>query len=253
MIITLVIGFIFLHMCAFWLWYRATNNPSVVDIGWASGLTLSGLIYLNSQMINYRTLLLSLILMAWGSRLGLYLWFTRIRHNKVDKRYTSLSENWKIAKPLGFFINFQLQGLLIFIVSLPWLFASMVRADIPNLLDWLAFVLSFFAIIMESLADYQLQRFKNSNTGKVCKQGLWRYSRHPNYFFEWLTWCAFTLFSLSHPFGWITVVSPLTLYLIMTKITGPMTEKGSIESKGETYVEYQKKTPMFFLNPFKNI
>lgn len=246
MMIIWVGGFIFLHMSAFWLWYRLAHNPSVVDIGWASGLTLSGLIYLASHGITLRSTLLSLILILWGMRLGFYLWFTRIRHGEVDKRYQTLSDNWKIAKPLGFFLNFQLQGVLILIISLPWFFASKVEISTLGWFDWLALTLALFAIAMEGLADYQLHRFKQTSTNQVCNQGLWSLCRHPNYFFEWLTWCAFTLFAFSNPLGWIAIISPVTLYLIMTKVTGPMTEKGSIKSKGDLYLQYQKKTPMFF-------
>ncbi|KTD62697.1 DUF1295 domain-containing protein [Legionella spiritensis] len=246
MIILLVAGFIVLHMSVFWVWYRIAHNPSVVDIGWASGLTFSGLIYLTSQTISLRSIILSLILILWGMRLGFYLWFTRIRHGKVDKRYQSLSDDWKIAKPLGFFLNFHLQGVLILIVSLPWLFASKAATSTPDRLDWLAFTLALFSIAMETLADYQLHRFKKIHINQVCNQGLWSLCRHPNYFFDWLTWCAFVLFALAHPVGWLAIISPLTLYWIMTQVTGPMTEKGSIKSKGELYLQYQKNTPMFF-------
>lgn len=246
MIMLQVAGFIFIHMCVFWAWYRWANNPSVVDVGWASGLTLSGLIYLFSQGVDFRTLVLSVILLLWGGRLGLYLWLTRIRQGKVDKRYMSLSEDWKIAKPLGFFLNFQLQGFLILIVSMPWFFAAKVTVSQPGLLDWAAVCLALFAIVMETIADLQLQAFKKQDSGQVCNQGLWALCRHPNYFFEWLVWCAFTLFALTHSFGWVAIVSPLTLYWVMTQVTGPMTERGSIKSRGKLYKRYQDNTPMFF-------
>lgn len=103
MIILLVVAIIFLHMCLIWLWYRYTNNPSVVDVGWASGLTLAGLVYLNNHEFSLRSMVLCLTLLMWGIRLGGYLWWTRIRLQKVDKRYLALSNDWKLAKPLGFF------------------------------------------------------------------------------------------------------------------------------------------------------
>ncbi|HAU0888170.1 TPA: DUF1295 domain-containing protein [Legionella pneumophila] len=252
MIILLVIAIIFLHMCLIWLWYRYTNNPSVVDVGWASGLTLAGLIYLNNQEFSLRSLLLVLALLAWGIRLGGYLWWTRIRLKKIDKRYLALSNDWKLAKPLGFFLNFQLQGVLICLVSIPWYFSSLETQTTLNLLDGLALMIFLTALILETVADNQLQDFKKNYPGKVCNQKLWRYCRHPNYFYEWLVWCSFTLFALSAPYGWIAIISPLTLYLIMTKITAPMTEQGSIESRGNLYIEYQKVTPMFFPKWLKN-
>ncbi|CEK11513.1 DUF1295 domain-containing protein [Legionella hackeliae] len=241
-----VIALIFVHMSLIWLWYRITNNPSVVDVGWASGLTLTGLLYLNSETISYRSALLSLILLIWGLRLGFYLWHTRIRKKLIDKRYIVLSNNWKIAKSLGFFINFQLQGFFIFIISLPWFFASLTLTNQISLLDGVGLILAALFIGLETVADYQLQSFRAKNPGKVCNQGLWYYSRHPNYFFEWLVWCSFTLFASHHSWGWLALLSPITLYWLMTWVTGPMTERGSIESKGQLYINYQKSTPMFF-------
>ncbi|KTC83821.1 DUF1295 domain-containing protein [Legionella brunensis] len=241
----IVIVFIVIHMSLIWIWYRLKNNPSVVDVGWASGLTLAGLIYLNIETISNRSKLLSLILIIWGFRLGFYLWYTRIRKNLIDKRYVALSNNWKIAKFLGFFINFQLQGFFIFIISLPWFFASHSNNKI-SLLDVIGFMLAALFIFLEAYADFQLQSFKANNPGKACNKGFWYYSRHPNYFFEWLVWCSFTLFAIHHAWGWLSLFSPLTLYYLMTRITGPITEQGLVKSKGQLYVNYQESTPMFF-------
>lgn len=247
--VLIVVLILFLFMCGMWLWYRYEKNPSVVDVGWAMGLTLGGLVILSSQGYTSRSMLLGMILLIWGIRLSGYLWLTRIRHHKVDERYLKLSQDWKISKPLGFFLNFQFQAFLMLILLTPWFFAAKVMQI--NSLDILGILLALFAISGESLADYQLQQFKRQHSKQVCNVGLWYYSRHPNYFFEWLTWCAFTLFALSHSYGWIGLISPLTLYLIMTKVTGPMTENGSIESRGAAYLAYQKTTPMFFPNVLK--
>jgi len=246
MIILIVLLVIFFHMSLIWFWYLYSNNPSVVDVGWASGLTLSGLIYLNQQGLSTRSVLLSLALFIWGIRLGGYLWWTRIRCQHVDKRYTTLSSSWKIDKPLGFFINFQLQGLFIFIVSMCWYFTSLNNEKAINILDLFGLFIFIIALIFESKADMQLQRFKKEFPGQVCNQKLWRLSRHPNYFFEWLIWCSFSLFALSSPYGLFAIFSPVALYLIMRYITIPVTERGSIKSRGECYIEYQKTTPEFF-------
>lgn len=245
-LIEIVYFIVFLHMCLVWCLYRYLKNPSVVDVGWASGLTLSGLIYLFSETCSTRTIILGVVLVLWGGRLGLYLWYNRIRLGHVDKRYTNLSDNWKIAKPLGFFLNFQLQGLLIMIVATPWYFSGKALIQSPNALDYFAIILAILALTGETIADNQLQNYKRAPSGLVCSIGLWHYTRHPNYFFEWLVWCAFSLFGFAHSYGYIGLISPLTLYLIMTKITAPMTEAGSIKSRGQAYLEYQKATPMFF-------
>lgn len=245
-IIFVVLLVIVLHMSLIWLWYRATNNPSVVDVGWALGLTLSGFIYLSQQTLSMRTLLLGTALLMWGIRLGGYLWWTRIRHKEVDKRYTALSHSWRIKKPLGFFINFQLQGVFILIVSISWYFISLNPSNTLNLIDMVGMVLFIIALGLEALSDFQLQRFKKAHPGQVCNYKLWWFSRHPNYFFEWLIWCAFTLFAISSPYGALSLISPLALYVIMVYLTIPITERESIKSRGQNYIDYQSTTPKFF-------
>ena len=252
MIFLIVIAVIFFHMSLIWLWYRHTKNPSVVDVGWASGLTIIGILYLYTSPISTKKIILSLVLLIWGLRLGGYLWYTRIRLNMLDKRYAEISKKWKISKPLGFLLNFQCQGLLIGIVSLPWYFISQLSSKDPiSTIDYLLVLIALFSIATENLADFQLQSFKARHVGKVCDVGLWFYTRHPNYFFEWLTWCAFACFAFPAPLGWLASISPLALLIIMTRITAPLTENCSIESRGELYLCYQKSTPMFFPNLFK--
>lgn len=252
MIFLIAIGVIFLHMCLIWAWYRYTKNPSVVDVGWASGLTIIGMLYLYSSPISSRTMLLSLVLLIWGVRLGGYLWFTRIHRHLLDKRYTQLSDSWKISKPLGFLLNFQFQGVLILIVSLPWYFVSQIPSNHSlSTIDYLMILIALLSISAETIADYQLQSFKKHHPGQVCDVGLWFYSRHPNYFFEWLTWCVYACFALPASLGFLAWFSPLMLFGIMTRITAPLTEKGSIQSRGALYLDYQKVTPMFFPNLLK--
>ncbi len=251
MIFLLALGLILLHMCLIWGWYLYRGNPSVVDVGWASGLTLIGVLYLHSQPLSCRSITLGILLLFWGVRLGFYLWLTRIRQGKIDQRYISLSQKWKMNKPLGFLLNFQLQGFLILVISLPWYFVSISSNQHLNWLDYFAFVLALVSIILESMADRQLQQFKKNHPGNLCNSGLWRLSRHPNYFFEWTTWCSFAVFAFGAPYGWLALISPLLLYYIMTRITGPMTEIQSIKSKGKTYLAYQLNTPMFFPKLFR--
>jgi steroid 5-alpha reductase family enzyme len=106
----------------------------------------------------------------------------------------------------------------------------------------------FIAWIGETLSDLQLYLFKNNslNKGKVCNVGLWRYSRHPNYFFEWLNWWALALFSWGLSYAYLTFISPLLISFFLFKVTGiPMTETQALKSKGEAYAQYQKETSVF--------
>ena len=242
----IVVTYLFLQMSFMWGLYRILKNPSVVDVSWSLGLMVSGLLYLILTPLNFRTLIISALLVLWALRLAFYLWYTRIRKGHVDKRYIELSSNWKISPSLGFFINFQLQGLLILIISSVFFLISKSTATDISWLDMFAFFIIAVGILGETLADLQLQRFKKRYKGEVCQAGLWNYSRHPNYFFDWLSFVGFALFAIQSNIGYLGLASPLMLYIIFTRMTGPLTERGSIESKGQKYIEYQKQTSMFF-------
>lgn len=244
MIIIGVFIFIILHMTLFWGVYRWLKNPSVVDVGWASVLTCSGWIYWYYGRLSWVSTLTCLLLLAWGLRLGGYLYLTRIGKGHQDKRYTKLSEGWKMAKSLGFFINFQVQGFLALFISLSFYFIS--QRTFLVWFDCIGMGLIIAGLIGESLADYQLQWFKRFGTEPVCRIGLWQYMRHPNYFFDWLTWTGFAVIATSAPWGWFAWISPLLLYWIMVYVTGPMTESGSLASRGQAYRDYQSTTNLFF-------
>lgn len=243
--ILLVYGIIFLYMTAVWFIASVLKNPSFVDVAWSLGLALTGWLFLSTNL-NQRTILIGLLLSAWALRLAGYLWYSRVRKGEVDKRYTELSQSWTINKKLGFFLNFQLQGIFIFIIASVFYFVQQSKDLTPAWLDWTAMILICCSIVGESVADWQLQRFKAKHRSQVCDVGLWRFTRHPNYFFDWLSWCGFYLCALNAPMGLFAFYSPLMLYVIFTKITGPITEQASIASRGQAFIEYQSKTPYFF-------
>lgn len=235
-----------LLMCAVWLYYRITANPSMVDVAWSIGHWIAGTIFLFANGVHIRVLLLWIVLTIWALRLAGYLYWTRIRVGIIDKRYTTLSQQWRIAPAIGFFFNFQLQGLLILLTLTSLYFNGQAINTALGWLDGIGLLLSVIGIVFCSIADLQLRHFVQNHPGDVCDVGLWKYSRHPNYFFEWLVWVGFALTALSAHYGWLGLISPLTLYVIMTRITGPMTENASKASKGKKYEDYQAKTPMFF-------
>jgi steroid 5-alpha reductase family enzyme len=244
-IILIVLLYLVLQMSFIWIIYRVLKNPSVVDASWSFGLMMSGLIYLGSMPITFRNIVVSVLLALWALRLAGYLWYTRIHQGHIDKRYTQLSSTWKINQSLGFFLNFQLQGFLIFIISFVFYLISTSSNSSLSLLDGVAILVVIAGVIGESIADLQLYRFKSREKGGVCHIGLWNYSRHPNYFFDWLTWLGFGIFAFQSNQGYLGIVSILVLYLIFTRITGPLTERGSVQSRGQKYLDYQKQTSMF--------
>lgn len=244
----IVATFLFIQMNIIWCLFRITKNPTVVDAGWATGLSLGGLIYLYPNWQTSQSLLVSLILLIWGVRLFSHLFFTRLLHGFIDKRYTELSNNWKISKSLGFYLNFQLQAVLILILLMPMIFIRRITGS-WSFFEYVGIVFSVIGILGETLADFELQRFKKNFPGEVCNKGIWSYSRHPNYFFDWLTWFGFAVIGFGDSLGIFGLISPLCLYLIMTKLTGPLTERMSVEAKGKRYQDYQNQTSMFWPRP----
>jgi steroid 5-alpha reductase family enzyme len=115
-------------------------------------------------------------------------------------------------------------------------------------LEYAVAIVWAISILGEAIADAQLKRFKSKpeNKGKVCDAGLWNYSRHPNYFFESMIWVGYFLVSLNADYGWVGVLSPITIILLLFRVTGiPMTEEQALRSKGDAYKEYQRTTSVF--------
>jgi steroid 5-alpha reductase family enzyme len=194
-----------------------------------------------------RKLVFTVLGVAWSLRLGTYILLRVLRHHpQEDVRYEGLRQRWPGA---GMFLVFhELQAFIVVIFSLPFLFAAWREMPL-RIPDFIGLGIVVIALIGESVADRQLKIFKHdpANKGRVCDTGLWRYSRHPNYFFEFLVWAGFALASLGTPYGWITLLCPLLMYHFLTKVTGiPLTEEYSLKSKGDAYREYQRTTSAFF-------
>ena len=224
-----------------WTWYLMTRNPSIVDVCWSIGIFICGSSYLYLQLpkgqVNLRDMMVWLLLLAWAGRLAGFLWVTRIAKGKHDPRYQAISQGWKISKEMGFLLNYALQGFLMLMVALPFLFIP--KANSP--FEWMLILLIILALIGESIADWQLNAFKKTSHG-VCNVGLWQYSRHPNYFFEWVIWLGFALLGVSADHGWFSLLSPLILFIIFFFVTGPITERQSLLSRGDAFKEYQRTT-----------
>jgi len=116
-------------------------------------------------------------------------------------------------------------------------------------LDFAAVLIWVISIVGEAISDQQLHRFRQQpeNKGEVCRDGFWNYSRHPNYFFEWLHWWTYVLLAITAPFGWLTILAPVAMWLFLNRVTGiPHTEAQAIKSRGQKYRHYQETTNAFF-------
>jgi steroid 5-alpha reductase family enzyme len=148
----------------------------------------------------------------------------------------------------SFFWFFQIQALSNVFLAIPFFIITINNDQQITILEWTGLAMWVIAFIGESVADWQLKEFKENpaNKGEVCYVGLWNYSRHPNYFFEWLMWIAYFVFALASPYGYLAIISPLVILYLLLKVTGiPATEEQSIRSKGEKYKAYQKTTSVF--------
>jgi steroid 5-alpha reductase family enzyme len=233
-----------------WRVQNARSEADIVDVGWAGSLGALALMYalvLDGALAG--RICAALFAVTWSVRLGGYLYFNRVRVVGEDERYHALRVKWGQKAARNFFILFQAQALLAALLSIPFIVIC-ISEEAPSALQ-LSFGVSLFAgsILGESLADRQLSSFRAdpANRGKVCSLGLWKYSRHPNYFFEWLYWWSFVALGIFLPWGPLTLLGPALMYYFLRYLTGiPATEARALESRGENYRQYQERTSAFF-------
>jgi steroid 5-alpha reductase family enzyme len=236
---------------------RAIDNYGIVDIAWSYAFAALALVYaLFGEGWPVRRAMVAALVTVWSLRLGTHL-LVRIsrKHPVEDGRYVQLRKDWASgfnAKMAGFF---QMQAFSVVLLGIPFLAACSNPEPAVGVLEWAGAALWLIAISGEALSDAQLARFKRGpqSAGRVCDQGLWRYSRHPNYFFEWLIWVAYFTFACASPWGWVGVISPACILYLLLRVTGiPMTEEQSVRSKGDAYRRYQERTSAFVPLPTKS-
>jgi steroid 5-alpha reductase family enzyme len=248
----LCILFAFLYVVA-----RRLDNFGIVDIAWSYSFVLLALIYAAlGAGWPVRRALIAAMASVWGFRLGTHLLIRIARkHPEEDGRYRQLRKDWARsfqAKMAGFF---QMQALSVVLLGYPFLAICCNGEPELRPLEWAGAALWLLAISGEALADAQLSWFKNdkANAGRVCDAGLWRYSRHPNYFFEWLIWVAYFVFACASPWGWPAILCPACILYLLLRVTGiPATEEQSLRSKGDAYRRYQERTSAFVPLPSRS-
>jgi steroid 5-alpha reductase family enzyme len=240
-----------------WVVQQRTGNSGWVDTIWTFSVGLVGagsaLWPIGGEAANARQWLVAALVAIWSLRLGTHI---AIRTAAItdDPRYAAFAKEWGVNSPRRMFVFLQNQAL----GSIPLVFAIFVAARFPlaslRWQDILGAVILFVGIAGEALADAQLKRFRQNpaNKGQVCNVGLWRWSRHPNYFFEWFCWLAYPVIGLSPDYLWglATLLAPIFMYWILVYVTGiPPLEEQMLRSRGERYRDYQSRTSKFFPLP----
>ncbi len=233
-----------------WIVQVAIRDATHVDVLWAYNLgALAVLDPVLADGSDCHRILIGVLVGLWSLRLGTYLVVNRIvRAHGEDRRYQELRAKWSPRANLRFFVFFQAQAGFDLIFSIPILAAVYNHHGPLSALEWAGAALWLVAISGESLADLQLARWKANpeNRGKTCRAGLWRYSRHPNYFFEWLIWCAYALIALAADWGWVALFVPAFLLFLLFFVTGiPPAEEAALKSRGDDYRRYQQETSVF--------
>lgn len=237
-----------LLLFATWLLHLRLRNAAVVDVAWTLAV---GLQAVAAALVGtgdpVRRAIVGVAGALWSLRLASHL-AVRVSGEPEDARYAELRARWGGNLRVKFLAFFLFQGVLAVFLGLPFHVAAADASPTLHPLLWAGLALALVSVVGEGVADAQLRRFKAdaSSRGQVCRTGLWGWSRHPNYFFDWLAWCAFVLLALGSPWGWVTIGSPIAMLYFLLRVTGiPATEAHALRSRGEAYARYQREVSAF--------
>lgn len=231
----LIIGFTYLG-------FVLTQRPAMIDVCWGLGhLAIGSICLAFNTHLTFYNVLVYVCLVAWALRLSGFLFWTRIVSAHQEKRYHGLLK--QPGQPLHrqFLKQIILQATLMYMLMLPFYFSLLKTMHSHGFIIHLSQMLFWFCWINEAITDWQRHRYRQVHHQGICRTGLWRYSRHPNYFFELGMWYAFALMAMNAPWGWISLMSPLLLQALMLLITIPVTEKQSL-ARDPMYAAYQHET-----------
>jgi steroid 5-alpha reductase family enzyme len=229
---------------------EARGRYDVIDVFWGVGFALVAVATLLIAGLTPRGLLVALLTVVWGVRLGAHI-HSRNRGKPKDPRYVAILERRGV---LGMYRVYVIQVVVLVVVSLPVQAASYLTAPL-GVLDYLAVLLWVVGFAFESVGDWQLTRFRSdpASKGQVMDRGLWRYTRHPNYFGDAVVWWALFLLAAHHWIGLLTVVAPVLMTFILVKGTGkPLLEK-DMAGRRPGYADYVKRTSGFVPWPPKKV
>jgi len=248
MILIALIG-AFVGFSLLWVYQKRTGDAGIVDVAWSASVGIIAACFCWSAIGGNQTrrFLVAGLALLWAARLSWHV-YQRLQKHSEDGRYVEMKQKWGDQTDKKMFRFYQFQAFASVLFALPMLIAAWNPTPF-GMLDVIGIAIWFLALAGETIADRQLDSFRNnpSNKGQVCKQGLWRFSRHPNYFFEWIHWWSYVFLAVSYPIGWLSIVAPFAMLFFILRVTGiPPTERQALKSRGDLYRDYQRTTSAFF-------
>jgi steroid 5-alpha reductase family enzyme len=248
-----------LIMTLAWLTQQRSGNSGWVDVSWSLGVgvtaVFAALLPLQHAWPHWRQVAIAVAAACWCLRLGVHI-ERRSRDIADDPRYRDLINQWGADASRRMFWFLQSQAIVGALLSVSVAIAAHNPNPILRLQDLVGLALLLVAIVGEAVADHQLTVFRSgpANRKAICDVGLWAWSRHPNYFFEWLFWVGFPVIAIDlsghNPYGWLSLVAPICMYWLLVRVSGiPPLEAHMLRSRGEAFREYQRRTSAFFPIP----
>ncbi len=253
-ILFLVPFVIFVYMTACFIFSRYLKRTDFVDVAWGFGFVLISLFTLiTSPNRNLVSIVGTLFVLIWGTRLSVHI-SNRLEKSKEDERYVQIKSGWKGNILLKEYLNiFLLQGLLMYLVGISIVIINYLGGNTKDPFFYIGIIVWVVGFIFESIADKQLRDFiknRKSKDKRIMDEGLWKYSRHPNYFGEITMWWGIFLLSIGTNLWLLTLISPVTITYLIVKVSGvPLLEK-KYEDNAE-FIKYKKKTSILFPLPPK--
>ena len=257
--IAALVVFLSLAMAFAWATAMRTGKSGLVDATWSFAVGLAALAAalwpLAETDLTARRLLVGAMAAVWSARLGGYI-LSRSLGGEDDPRYAALKQEWGDRAPRQLFIFLQIQA----VAGWPLVGAVLLAAHAPaaslRWQDGLAALVFVAGVVGEGVADAQMARFRANpaNKGGICEVGLWAWSRHPNYFFEWLCWLAYALaavdFTGAYLQGWLAVLAPITMYGLLVHVSGvPPLEAYLQRSRPQAFADYARRVSLFWPRP----
>jgi steroid 5-alpha reductase family enzyme len=232
-----------------WIISLIMKDASIIDSFWGLGFAILAWFYYFKTPDNqsFRALVLCVLVTLWGVRLALHI-YIRNHGQGEDYRYQAMrAEHGKSFWWISYLRVYLLQGFLLWIIAVPLLVGQISYENNLQLTDYLGIIIWTVGFVFEAIGDWQLVQFKNNpeNKGKVMNTGLWKYTRHPNYFGDAFLWWGYYLFTFSAE-GYWTIFSPILMTFLLMRVSGvSLLEKKLVETKPQ-YLDYAKNTPAFF-------